>query len=108
MIEVTFLSGDGGFVALEAKGHAMFADYGSDIVCSAASALIFNCLNSIEAFCGDGYVFEQDEEEGYLYVSFKERLSDGATLLLNSLALGLSGISEGYGRDRLDVYKKEV
>ncbi len=82
-----------GFVVL---GHSGYAEAGSDIVCSAVSALVINTINSIQHFTSDQFRLEQDEDTGYIEFHVISPVSGNTTLLLNSLALGLQGVSEGY------------
>ena len=82
-----------GFVV---SGHSGYADAGSDIVCSAVSALVINTINSIEHFTSDQFRLEQDEDTGYIEFHVVSPVSNHASLLLNSLALGLQGVSESY------------
>ena len=35
-------------IGFHVEGHAGYADYGQDIVCSAVSVLVINCINSID------------------------------------------------------------
>ncbi|MDF2541666.1 MAG: hypothetical protein K0S47_1384 [Herbinix sp.] len=78
------------------SGHADYAEYGSDVVCAAVSALVINTINSIENFTSDKFRLEQDEKKGYIEFQVVSDLSSNASLLLNSLALGLHGIQEEY------------
>ena len=82
-----------GFVV---SGHSGYAEAGSDIVCSAVSALVINTINSIEHFTSDRFRLEQDEDTGYIEFHVISPISSSTALLLNSLALGLQGVSEGY------------
>lgn len=78
------------------SGHAGYAEAGSDVVCSAVSALVINTINSIEHFTSDKFTYDQDEKNGLLEFHVVSPAGSNATLLMNSLALGLSGIVEEY------------
>ncbi|MBH1940976.1 ribosomal-processing cysteine protease Prp [Mobilitalea sibirica] len=78
------------------SGHADYSEYGSDIVCSAVSALVINTINSVENFTSDRFHLEQDEKKGFIEFRVIEPMSSNTNLLLNSLALGLQGIQEEY------------
>lgn len=86
------------------EGHANYSESGKDIVCAAVSALVLNCINSIEALTDDGKLLDitTDEDEGIIKCIFKDKISDRSVLLVESLILGIKGISQSYG----DCYLK--
>ena len=54
MVKVTvYQNQDDVYYGFRMEGHAGFAAYGNDIVCSAVSALVINTMNSIEQFTDD-------------------------------------------------------
>ncbi len=84
------------------KGHADYAEEGSDIVCSAVSVLTINTINSIELFTSEEFECETDEKKGgYLSFSFpmtREGKADrDAQLLLKAMVNGLTDIEKEYG-----------
>ena len=80
----------------EIKGHACFATNGKDIVCAAISILTQNTINSIETYAGDACSYKEDENSGYMKYLILNIPSEKADLLLKSLSLGLSQISQNY------------
>ncbi len=78
------------------SGHANFAEYGSDVVCAAVSALVINTINSIENFTSDQFDLKEDEKKGIMEFHVNSPFSKNTNLLLSSLALGLQGIAEEY------------
>ncbi len=78
------------------SGHADYSEYGSDVVCSAVSALVINTINSIENFTSDQFRLEQDEKKGIMDFHVMDPMSSNTNLLLSSLALGLQGINDEY------------
>lgn len=88
---------------ISVSGHANAAAHGSDIVCSAVSAISFGALNSVHVLLGIMPDVEQaDNGGGYL----RWRLSapsdqdvDGKEqLLAESMVVALVGIAEQYGK----------
>ncbi len=77
-------------------GHAGFSEEGSDVVCSAVSALVINTINSIENFTSDQFELEEDEKTGMMEFHVASPVSSNANLLLSSLALGLQGVADEY------------
>ncbi len=102
------LSGDQP-VGFEATGHADFADPGSDIVCSAVSALTQTTLMGLKEIVKAPAGFSM--EDGNLYCilgddSSEEQLQE-AKLLLNVMRLGLESIAQTY-REHLIITEREV
>ena len=89
-------------------GHARYAEYGQDIVCASISMLVINTINSIETFTSVAYICEADEENGDIDFRFTEDISPDASLLIESMILGLKEIQNDYGKKFLILDFKEV
>ncbi len=109
MIKVTvYQNNDGVFCGFRMEGHAGFAAYGNDIVCSAVSVLVINTMNSIDKFTDDkfnGAVHEEKDVVSFDIIS--EPMSASAELLLNSLVLGLNAIQNEYGKKYIKIKIKK-
>ena len=108
MIDVIAFAKNGKYTGLKVSGHAGFDENGRDIVCAAVSVLTLNLANSIEIFCEDIISVEEDTENGLLAAEFKNKLSEKAKLLMDSLLLGLDGISKEYGKKYVTILRQEV
>ena len=108
MIQVEIIKDGKSYRGFSSKGHAEYDEYGRDIVCAAVSVLTTNTVNSIEAFTEDRFSGELDEKNGSLSVTFPEPLSADASLLMDSMVLGLQGIQESYGSRYLKIRFREV
>ena len=108
MTSITVIKEDNRIIAFTCNGHAGYAKESEDIVCAAISMLVINTINSIEALTNTKPIVETEQESGYIHCSFEEDVTDDATLLLNSMILGLSQIKEQYGTKYIDVKIKEV
>ena len=97
MINVTIFRRNGVCTGFVSEGHAGYADEGSDIICAAASALMLNCVNSVESLTGTQVLAE--DSEGFLRCMFPEGLDDGGRILVESMILGLSMIAGTYRDD---------
>ena len=97
---------NGSPVSLVCKGHADYSEEGSDIYCSAVSALVINAVNSIEKFTDDA--FDEEDSEGYLKVEFPENVSGETRLLFESLLLGLNQIEMTCNGKYLSLTIREV
>ena len=90
------------------SGHAGYAEFGQDIVCASISVLVINTVNSIETFTSTAYICEADEESGDIDFRFTEDISPDASLLIESMILGLKEIQNDYGKKFLTLEFKEV
>ena len=90
------------------SGHAGYAEFGQDIVCASISVLVINTVNSIETFTSTAYICEADEESGDIDFRFTEDISPDASLLIESMILGLKEIQNDYGKKFLTLDFKEV
>ena len=89
-------------------GHAGYAASGEDIVCAGISILVINTINSIETFTSVPFVCEADEETGDIDFQFTDEISPNASLLIESMILGLKEIQNDYGNKFLVLDFKEV
>ena len=89
-------------------GHVGYSEYGTDIVCASISVLVINTINSIETFTSVPFVCEADEETGDIDFRFTEEISQDASLLIESMILGLNEIQNDYGKKFLILDFKEV
>ncbi len=110
MTEITFYRNEEeAYTGFRVDGHAGYAEEGEDIVCAAISALTTNTINSIMEFTEDEPDIDEDEEEGYMDVSFFEVPGHDTQLLIRSLAFGLSNIeAEAEYSDFIHVMFEEV
>ena len=75
-------------VGFQTEGHAEYANPGQDIVCAAASILVINTINAIEAFTEDDASLISEDEMGMISYHLNHPSKD-AQLLLNTMILGL-------------------
>jgi uncharacterized protein YsxB (DUF464 family) len=104
MINITiYKNAEDVITGFKVSGHAGYANAGSDIVCSAVSALVINTINSIGHFTSDRFSLDQDEKKGLIEFHMISQPGSDASLLLNSLALGLNGVMEEYSDSYIRV-----
>lgn len=109
MIKITIFKDSGKlYRGFEFSGHAEYAEYGADIVCASVSVLVINTINAIEAFTEDKFTLDQEEDDGLIQVEFMNPISEQTKLLMDTLMLGLSNISDEYGTEFVQVIFKEV
>ena len=78
----------------KAFGHAGYNSEGQDIVCAAASVLMINTINSIEAFADDKVTLVSDDTEGLIDYQFQSKPTKEAALLLKAMLLGLEAMAD--------------
>ena len=97
------------YSGFDMSGHAGYDDIGKDIVCAAVSVLVINTLNSIERFTDDETSCVSDEDTGSIEFRFDGIPSHDATLLLDSMILGLEEIEDSNDYEKyIDIIFKEV
>ena len=107
MIKVAYYKINDDILGFSCKGHAGYAEYGSDIVCAAVSILVINTINSIQNFTKDSFEYSEDEAKGEIVFYSKDIPSHDSQLLLNSLFLGLKGIQDEYGTRYIQIKKSD-
>ena len=98
MIKVKVEKDGDRYLGFSCKGHAGYADYGSDIICSAISMLVINTINSIESLTDCQMQVSDDEKSGSIRVKFPNGTDTSAALLMNAMLLGIQSAEEQYGR----------
>ena len=74
-------------------GHAMYADFGKDIVCSAASSVVTTTINGILSFDKEGLSYEVSKD----WLVIKNIKTDNITqTLLNNMISLLKELEKDY------------
>lgn len=107
MIKSIIYSKNNKIVGFSISGHANYADYGNDIVCSAISMLAINTANAIEQFTNDEFDLDINDD-GYLSIIITSDISKESEVLLKALELGITQVKEQYGNEYIYVETEEV
>ena len=94
MVTATVVKDPSGYISFECSGHAGFMKKGKDIVCSAISMLTINTANSIMTLTDTK--ISVDENDGFISWRFEGTPCEKATLLMDSLLIGLRSVEEDY------------
>lgn len=105
MIRVTLLKNAGEFTGFECKGHAGYAEAGSDIVCAAVSILTTTCVNALESVAG--IEAEIQVEDGLMKAYLPENAGHDAQVIFGFLRQGLRDIADEYPR-YLQLTEKKI
>ena len=93
MIKVNIIKKDNKYSSITINGHAMYDDFGKDIVCSAVSSIVTTSINSIIALDKDGLKYNADSGN----VSITEIKDDiNINKLLDVLCNMLSELANDY------------
>ncbi len=94
MIHITIFENDKNeCIGFQTEGHAGYAESGEDIVCAAASILVFNTMNALDVFTDDEFSVMADEETGMISCHLSDGPSEEAELLLKTMILGLNDMA---------------
>ncbi|MBQ8655260.1 MAG: ribosomal-processing cysteine protease Prp [Clostridia bacterium] len=96
---VLYRDRSGKLTGFSVRGHAGYAEEGSDIVCAGISVLTTTCVNALESVAGVK-VHLRGGEDGFLEAMLPQNLDDmqmhDAQVLLSALHQGLSDLADGY------------
>lgn len=109
MIKITINRNKSGMVqSFTMDGHALFANYGQDVVCAGASAVSFGTINAVHELTG--ITPEIKQGDGYLSCKIPENISvsamDKIQILLEGMVISLQTIEEEYGEHIKITFKK--
>ena len=97
MVKVTFILNKTEYIGLIVEGHANFAEYGKDIVCSAISSVVVGGLNGIKNIES----FDVSIEKGYVKCILKanETISEHDKVVLETIRYQLLSIQEARSKN---------
>ena len=92
MIKITFLEKDNKIVRIKASGHALFAEKGKDIVCSAVSAILVGGCNALTNHKNYQIVIES----GNLTIDTMDNLNKNDEIVMRTILTQLMTIEDSY------------
>ena len=101
MIKISFLEKDSKIIKIEAQGHALFAQKGKDIVCSAVSAILVGGCNALENHSN----YDIKIESGNLAIDTLDKITEQDEIVMRTIIIQLKTIEESYS-SYLKVFKK--
>ena len=104
MIKATVSIKDNKYGGFTCSGHAGFGYRGNDVICAAVSMLVINTANSIEKLTDCN--FKSTDSGNEIKFIFNSEPDDKASLLMDSLVLGLKEIQKEYGKKYLELVIK--
>ncbi len=75
MIRITLIQKENELEQIKLKGHAMYDDYGKDIVCAGVSSILTTTVNAILKFSKEAITFEDQNDEFVLTINQKDEIT---------------------------------
>ena len=109
MIRVNVKRDKLGFIwGYSVKGHANYAQEGSDIVCSAVSAVSYTGIGALQEILGiESYKTAKGYMDCVIPVDIAEEKKDKVKIILETIVIGFKQIENSY-RKYLTVQDEEV
>lgn len=101
MTKVVFYKQDGTFYGFREIGHAGYGEFGTDIICSALSAMTMLIINTAETVWGIDVDYEIDDDTADITVTVKEALPEFSSS--DEKQYAVSGLIEGYYYQLMDM-----
>ena len=92
MIKVEVVKENNLYKKVSIIGHAMYADYGKDIVCSAVSSIVTTTINGCIALDKDSLSYEVNDKG----VVISNIIGDNTNTLINNMVSLLKELEEKY------------
>lgn len=92
MITVSYLKNNKRISKIEVTGHALFADEGQDIVCSAVSSIMIGGLNNLK----NAEAYEIMIEKGHVILDTKDKLNEHDSVVVETMLVQLMTIEDSY------------
>ena len=99
MISVKTEKENGFYKKIAILGHAMYDDYGKDIVCSAASSIVTTTINGILSIDKDALTYQVTKKGLTIIVCKQDKITE--TLICNMISL-LKELEENY-KDNIEI-----
>ena len=107
MIRVIFTVESGIVTGFELRGHAGFADAGSDIVCAAVSSAAYMTANTLTEVAALPCTVTEEDGHMQLCLSENDAKDAAAQTVLSGFLLHLNALCEAYA-DCIDIKISEV
>ena len=85
-------------------GHAMYDEYGKDIVCASVSTLVISTVNNILSINDKTIKVEQNDSRIIIEYIFKDNIID---ILINNMISNLNTLANNYPKNIKIIDKEE-
>ena len=96
MLKIKVEKNNNKFSKISLLGHADYADFGKDIVCSSASSIMTTTVNAIEMFGKDYITYEAKKDAFFINVNKNNEITDK---LINNMLNMFRNLANDYPKN---------
>lgn len=104
MIKVEIIRNNNNIKKISILGHAMYAEYGKDIVCASVSTLVISTVNNILSINSNTINVEQSDSKIIIEYILKDNIID---ILINNMISNLNTLANNYPKNIKIIDKEE-
>lgn len=104
MIKVEIIRNNNNIKKISILGHAMYDEYGKDIVCASVSTLVISTVNNILSINDKTIKVEQNDSKIIMEYIFKDNIID---ILVNNMISNLNTLANNYPKNIKIIDKEE-
>ncbi len=104
MIKVEIIRNNNNIKKISILGHAMYAEYGKDIVCASVSTLVISTVNNILSINSNTIKVEQSDSKIIIEYILKDNIID---ILINNMISNLNTLANNYPKNIKIIDKEE-
>lgn len=104
MIKVEIIRNNNNKKKISILGHAMYDEYGKDIVCASVSTLVISTVNNILSINDKTIKVEQNDSRIIIEYIFKDNIID---ILINNMISNLNTLASNYPKNIKIIDKEE-
>ena len=104
MIKVEIIRNNNNIKKISILGHAMYDEYGKDIVCASVSTLVISTVNNILSINSNTIKVEQSGSKIIIEYILKDNIID---ILINNMISNLNTLANNYPKNIKIIDKEE-
>lgn len=104
MIKVEIIRNNNSIKKISILGHAMYDEYGKDIVCASVSTLVISTVNNILSINSNTIKVEQSDSKIIIEYILKDNIID---ILINNMISNLNTLANNYPKNIKIIDKEE-
>ena len=104
MIKVEIIRNNNNIKKISILGHAMYDEYGKDIVCASVSTLVISTVNNILSINDKTIKVEQSDSKIIIEYILKDNIID---ILMNNMISNLNTLANNYPKNIKIIDKEE-
>ena len=104
MIKVEIIRNNNNIKKISILGHAMYDEYGKDIVCASVSTLVISTVNNILSINDKTIKVEQNDSKIIIEYILKDNIVD---ILINNMLSNLNILANNYPKNIKIIDKEE-